>query len=145
MTGDERLILLRESYSIMSQRLVVLDTNVLLMPFQFKINVLDELDYLIDVSHRFVVSSRTVQELGNIGKIVGKDGMAARLALKMLEANKERIEIVKSDIEVDDWIVDYSKENRAIVCTNDSALRRRLKAAGVKVAAMKSRSKVAFV
>jgi rRNA-processing protein FCF1 len=129
----------------MPARLVVLDTNILLVPFQFKINILDELDYLVDVSHRFVVSSRTVEELKHIGKLVGKDGMAARLAIKMLDANKERIDIVKSDIEVDDWIVDYSKENRAIVVTNDSALRRRLKAAKVKVAAMKSKSKVGFV
>lgn len=129
----------------MPPRPVVLDTNFLLMPYQFKINILHELDFLIDVSHRFVVSSRSVDELEHIGRLAGKDGMAARLALKMLSANKDRIDIVQNDQEVDDWIVIYSKENRAIVCTNDSALRRRLKAAKVKVAAMKSRSKVAFV
>lgn len=129
----------------MPARPIVLDTNFLLVPFQFKIDILKELDFLVDVSHRFVVSSRTVEELKAIGKAVGKDGMAARLALKMLEANRERIAIVESDVEVDDWIVSYASENRAIVCTNDSNLRRRLKQAGVKVAAMKSRSKVGFV
>jgi rRNA-processing protein FCF1 len=128
----------------MPPRPVVLDTNFLLVPFQFRINVLDELDSLVDVSHRFVVSSRTVEELRSLGKLIGRDGMAARLALKMLEASPGRIGIVQSDIEVDDWIVAYARENHAIVCTNDSALRRRLKSAGVKVAVMKSKSKVAF-
>jgi len=129
----------------MVSRPVVLDTNFLLVPFQFKIDILKELDFLVDVSHRFVVSSRTVEELKTIGRAIGKDGMAARLALKMLEANRERIDIIESDSEVDDWIVAYASGNKAIVCTNDSELRRRLKRAGVKVAAMKSRSKVGFV
>jgi uncharacterized protein len=141
----EKLILLEEPYFCMPSRPVVLDTNFLLVPFQFKIDILKELDFLVDVSHRFVVSSRTVDELNAIGRAIGKDGMAARLALKMLDANKERIDIIESDDEVDDWIVAYASGNKAIVCTNDSKLRRRLKHAGVKVAAMKSRSKVGFV
>lgn len=129
----------------MAPRPVVLDTNFLLVPFQFRIDILRELDFLVDVSHVFVISSRTVKELNAIGRAAGRDGMAGRLALKMLKANKGRIQVVESDAEVDDWIVAYAKENRAIVCTNDSDLRRRLKAVKVKVAAMKSRSKVAFV
>jgi uncharacterized protein len=129
----------------MPSRPVVLDTNFLLVPFQFKIDILRELDFLVDVSHHFVVSSRSVHELEAIAKAIGKNGMAARLALKMLQANKEKIKIIESDMEVDDWIVEYSKANRAIVCTNDSFLRKRLKGADVKVAAMKSKSKVAYV
>ena len=129
----------------MPSRPVVLDTNFLLVPFQFKIDILRELDFLVDVSHHYVISSRTVRELEAIGKAVGKNGMAGRLALKMLEANKSKITIVESQQEVDDWIVEYSKANRAIVCTNDSFLRKRLKEADVKVAAMKSKSKVAYV
>ncbi len=129
----------------MPSRPVVLDTNFLLVPFQFRIDILKELDFLVDVSHHYVVSSRTVRELEAIGKAVGKNGMAARLALKMLEANRGKIKIIESPMEVDDWIVEYSKAERAIVCTNDSFLRKRLKEAGVKVAAMKSKTKVAFV
>jgi rRNA-processing protein FCF1 len=129
----------------MPSRPVVLDTNILLVPFQFKIDILRELDFLVDVNHHFVVSSRTVKELEAIGKAIGKNGMAGRLALKMLNANTDRIKIIESDMEVDDWIVEFAKANRAIVCTNDSNLRRRLKSAKVKVAAMKSKSRVAFV
>lgn len=129
----------------MAPRPVVLDTNFLLVPFRFKINILKELDYLIEASHRFVVSSRAVRELEGIAKSVGKDGMAARLALKMLQANQGRIEVVESDVHVDDWIVAYAPANSAIVCTNDRKLRARLRGLGIKVVALKSKSTLGFV
>ncbi len=129
----------------MASRPVVLDTNFLLIPFRFKIDILRELDYLVDVSHHFVIASRTISELEKISKAVGKDGMSARLALKLVEANKGRIELIPSTGHVDDWIAAYAGANRAIVCTNDSALRRKLRALDIKVVALKSKSKLGFV
>ncbi len=129
----------------MPSRPVILDTNILLLPFQFKINILLELEYLIDVSHHYVISSRTLGELRKIGRSVGKDGMAARLALKLVEANKAKITIVESDEYVDRWIEEYALANHAIVCTNDAKLRRRLLDLDVKVISMKSRSKLGYV
>ena len=129
----------------MVSRPVVLDTNFLLLPFQFKIDILRELDYLIDYSHHYVISSRTVKELQKIAGAIGKDGMAARLALKMVEASKTKIEIIQNDQYVDEWIEEYAKLNSAIVCTNDSRLRRKLLDSDLKVVSMKSRSKIGFV
>ena len=127
----------------MPPRIVILDTNFLLVPYQFKINIMKDLDYLIDKQHRFVISSGTIDELKKIGKSKSKDGIAARLALKILENND--IEIIKNEMGVDDWIVEYAKETGAIVCTNDSALRKRLRAFRVKMVAVKSRARLGFV
>lgn len=129
----------------MASRPVILDTNFLLVPFQFKVDILRELEYLLEYSHHYVISSKTMDELSKLGKILGKDGMAARLALKLVEANKARIEIIKSRKYVDEWIVEYAKQNGAIVCTNDSALRRKLKSLSIKVISMKSKSKLGVV
>lgn len=130
----------------MAPRPVILDTNFLLVPFRFRLDILGELDYLVDYSHSFVVSSKSMEELKKIARQVGRDGMAARLALKMVDANRERIAVVRQGAgKVDDWIVSYAEENRAIVCTNDSELRRRLKAKGIKVATLKSKTKVGFI
>ncbi len=129
----------------MAPRPVIIDTNFLLIPFRYRIDILRELDYLVEPSHRFVISSKTMKELKKIGKKVGKDGMAARLAIKLVEANSLRIDVIESEEHVDDWIADYSKANRAIVCTNDSELRRRLRALHIKVITMKSKSKLGFV
>lgn len=129
----------------MPPRPVVLDTNFLLVPFRFRIDILRELDYLIDYSHRYVVCSRTMDELRRLWGRVGKDGMAARLAQKLVEANRAAIDIVEGGGHVDDWIVSYARENSAIVCTNDSALRRRLRALDIKVITLKSKSKLGYV
>jgi rRNA-processing protein FCF1 len=130
---------------IMAPRMVVLDTNFLFVPFQFRIDILRELDYLVEPSHRFVISARTISELETIAKRIGKHGMAARLALKLLEANSDRIEIIKSRGYVDDWIVRYAEKTRAIVCTNDSKLRKRLRVKNIKVVTLKSKNKLGYV
>jgi uncharacterized protein len=127
----------------MPPRMVILDTNFLLVPFQFKINILKEMDYMIEGPHFFVVSSVTIDELKKLGSKKGKDAVSARLALKIIANNP--IDIIKNDRKVDDWIVDYANENRAIVCTNDAPLRKRLRPLGIKVATVKSRSKLGFV
>ncbi len=127
----------------MAPRIVILDTNFLLVPFQFKINVIKELDYLLEVSHKFVISSRTIVELENLGKSKSKNGIAARLAKKILESNP--IEVIKNDQHVDDWIVEYAKEHNAIVATNDALLRKRLRPFKIKVVVVKSRSSLGFI
>jgi len=129
----------------MPTKQVILDTNFLMIPFQFKINIFSELDYLIDISHSYIISSKTLNELKRIGRTIGKDGMAARLALKMLEANKIKIEIIKNDAVVDDWIVKYAQKHNAIVCTNDSGLRKRLRILRVKVITLKSKSRLGYI
>jgi rRNA-processing protein FCF1 len=126
----------------MAPRDVVLDTNFLLIPFRFRINIIRELDYLIEASHRYVISSRTLAELEKLGKAAGKAGMAARLALKMVEASG--MTVVKSGMHVDDWIVEYSVANRAIACTNDRGLRKRLRDMDIKVVTLKSKSRLGF-
>lgn len=129
----------------MPSRPVILDTNILLVPFQFKIDILGELEYLLGYSHHFVISSRTMDELKKLGKMIGKDGMAARLAMKLVEVNRSRIEIIPSSKYVDEWIVQYARQNGAVVCTNDSALRKKLKSLDIKVICMKSKSKLGAV
>jgi rRNA-processing protein FCF1 len=126
-------------------RKVVLDTNFLLIPFHFKINIVSELDYLIDRSHQYVVSSRSMEELSHIAEQKGKSGMGARLAIKMVQASPQTFTIIPSEQEVDDWIVSYSRSERAIVCTNDSPLRRRLKAEKIPVISLKGKSSLGYV
>ncbi len=126
----------------MAPRDVVLDTNFLLIPFRFRINIIRELDYLIETSHSYVISSRTLDELEKLGRSVGKDGMAARLALKMVQASG--ITVVKNAMHVDDWIAAYARENNAIVCTNDRGLRKRLRDMDIKVVTLKSKSRLGF-
>ena len=122
---------------------IILDTNFLLVPFQFKINILAEIDYLVEIGHYYLISSNTLNELERLSKKIGKHGASARLALKLIAAND--IKIIESNRHVDDWITDYAKENNAIVCTNDGKLRRKLKKMNIKVITLKSKSKIGFI
>ncbi len=129
----------------MPGRPIILDTNFLLIPFRFKLNIISEIDYLVDRSHYYVVSSQTIEELKHIGKNRGKDGIAARLAIKMIKANSEIIQVIESNEYVDDWVVKYATENNAIACTNDAGLRGRLKKLKIKAITLKSKSKLGFI
>lgn len=122
---------------------VLLDTNFLLVPYQFRVDVLKQIEGILEVPHEIVVPSGVVSELRKLGRGHGKEGAAARFALKLVEASKARR--VRSAGNVDDWIVQYAVRENAIVCTNDVALRHRLKNEGVKIIALRSRARLGVV
>lgn len=126
-------------------REVVVDTNFLLLPFQFRIDVFSELDYIIDEPFQLVLSSKVLSELKGLSKKMGKAGAGARFALKLIETRKDNLKKITSKKPVDDWIVDYSKEQKAIVCTNDAALKKRLKKNRIKVIGLRTKTKLGYV
>jgi hypothetical protein len=121
----------------------VLDTNFLLVPYQFGVDVLKGMEELLEAPHKLIVPTGVVKELEKLGKGKGKEGAAARLALKII--GLKEVEKVKSAGIVDDWIAEYAEREGAVVCTNDAVLRHRLKKAGVKVVSLRSRSRLGVV
>jgi len=124
-------------------KVVLLDTNFLLVPYQFKLDIFTKLDELIEVPHSFLVPSGVRGELEKLAKGKGKEGAAARFAIKLLAVRKP--EEVASEGNVDDWILKYATKNKIIVATNDRNLRGRLKKNRVKVISLLSRSRVGVV
>lgn len=129
----------------MPPRKVIIDTNFFLIPHNYKIDIFNELDYLIEVHHKYVASTKTVKELEKIAENKGKTGAAAKFALKIIEAQKDKMEIIPSGMPVDEWIERYARETGAIVCTNDKALKNKLKESDIKVISLKGRKKLGFV
>ncbi len=129
----------------MPPRAVIIDTNFFLIPYQFRIDIFTELEYLIDMNHYFVITSKTLRELGKIVENAGKKGAGARLALKIIDANRNRIEVIESNKPVDTWIEDYSEKTGAIVCTNDIRLKKKLKDNGIKVISLRGKTKLGYV
>ncbi len=124
---------------------VVIDTNFLLLPYQFKVDIFGELQYLIEEPFQIVVSSKVVGELKALAKRVGKAGAGARVALKLLDFRKQNVKSVSSGAPVDDWVFEYSVANHSMVATNDLALKDRLKKARVKVIGLRGRTKIGYV
>jgi len=127
----------------MAEELVLLDTNFLMVPHQFGVDIFEELDRLLLGDYKPIVLSTQEAELGSIAKKAGgKDKIAARVALELLK----RAEVVPSTegLQGDDAIVDFASKNDCIVCTNDSVLRKRLADIGVRTVCMKGRQKLDF-
>ncbi len=122
---------------------MVLDTNFLLVPHQFRIDVFREMEELLEFPHTYVVPSGVKQELEKLAGGRGDEGAAARLGLKILRA-RECTE-VESRGNVDNWIRKYAKKEKAIVATNDRGLRNKLKKDGVEVVVLHSKSRLGIV
>ncbi len=131
----------------MKKKEVFLDTNFLLIPLQFKIDIFSELDRLMDYQQEITTGTPVLTELKKITKNKGTKGMAAKFALKLITVNKEhgKIKVVKGTMPADDWIVEHAKETGAIVCTNDIELKKRLLGIKTRVISLKSRSNIGFV
>jgi len=121
--------------------LVVPDTNFLLVPGQFGVDIISELHRILDVKFRIAVPNVVLQELAVIErKSRGKDLMAIRMAKKLAE-RFETVEIGEfGERPIDDQIFDFAVSNeRVIVCTNDKGLKRRLRENGIPVVYLRSK------
>lgn len=106
---------------------VILDTNFLLIPEQFKVDIFAELEKLFGIKIELYIIDKTIDELK---AIKGKDKFAAKLALQLIE--KRNINQLTSEEYVDDAIVSICQRDKTfLVATNDSMLKKRLKKGGI--------------
>ncbi len=121
--------------------LVIPDTNFLLVPGQFGVDVFSELHRILDVRFKIAVPNVVLQELDVIGrKSRGKDLLAIRMAKKLAE-RFEKVEMGEFGKKpIDDQIFEFAIGNeRVIVCTNDRELKKRLRERGVPVVYLRSK------
>lgn len=122
---------------------ILLDTNFLLVPYQFKLDVFEEMRDVFEGEYSYVVPSGVVGELRKLGKGRGREGAAARFGLKLLGMREH--EEVESCGNVDEWILGYAQKEKLVVATNDRALREKLKRKRVKVVSLISRARIGIV
>lgn len=118
----------------------MLDTNFLLLPYQFRVDIRRQIEELLEAPHELIVPTGVVSELRKLGKGRGKEGAAARFALKLVGLMGAKK--VRSSGNVDGWIAEYAVREGAVVCTNDVGLRHKLKNGGVKMIVLRSRSRL---
>jgi hypothetical protein len=115
---------------------VILDTNFLLIPCQFRVDIFSEIARICNFSVKIAVLDRTVDELERIRKTQkGRNRLAASFALALLKKKDLKIIRTNSKKPVDDLIADYAKRG-AIIATQDAELRKIIK---------KNRGKIIFL
>ena len=121
---------------------VILDSNFLMIPFQFHLDIFQEIEYLLQKKVDFVVPSAVKAELTGISSRGGEGAPEASLALQLAS----RCRVVEVSLEpgetVDDAILKASQKLGAVVATTDIALKKRLRDINVPVVYLRDKSKL---
>jgi len=122
---------------------VILDSNFLLIPAQFKIDVFESMMSLLNQRHEPTILSTTLHELQTIGqKGPPKLRKQAQIALKLAEKCRI-VKVEKSRDETnDDVIIRIAAEWRSPVATNDRELRKRLRDRNIPVIFLRGKSRL---
>jgi len=114
---------------------VLLDTNALLMPAQFGIDLYDELMALFG-DFEPVTLEEVMGELSGLARGRGRDAAAARVGIAM--ARRSTVVPSGSTAEhVDDRVIEYARREGCTVVTNDRQLRKALLDEGIDVVSMR--------
>ncbi len=106
---------------------IVLDTNFLLIPGQFGVDIFDEMQRRLDFRFKLFILEGSIAELDRIiEKDKKKDKIAAKIAKELLKAKDINIIGSEPDEIVDDRLVILSQEGY-IIATQDRELKGRIK------------------
>ena len=119
-------------------RKIILDTNFLLIPLQFRVDIFSELNRICNFNYKIFIFEQTINELKNImEKQKGADKKAAQFALKLVKL--KNIGIIKSgETDVDKLILE-SASNDTITATQDVKLKKQLLEKGASVIILRQR------
>jgi len=110
---------------------VVLDTNALLMPFEFKMNLDLELANLFGEFEAYVPGPV-------IGELKRSDSKYAQVALKLAGKYKR----YETSTQGDAGVLEVAKALDAMVVTNDYILRRKMRQEGIRAVFLRSRKRL---
>lgn len=107
---------------------ILLDTNFLLIPAQFKVDIFSEIERICNFNYKLYILDKTIGELGNIiEKQRGKNKDAAKLALKLIKIKKINIIKTWENLTTDNLIIKKADKKEFIVSTQDKFLKKQLK------------------
>lgn len=111
---------------------VLLDTNFLTIPQQFKLDIITEIKCLVPNAD-LVAITPVARELEKL-----KEGAIGR---QMIEKGQVRLVEYESEC-TDKAIIEYALKNKAIVATNDKELKEQLRRLNVPVIYLRERQKL---
>ena len=125
----------------MDSKEVVIDTNFFMVPFQFNVDVITELEKLLP-SYKLTTPSFVINELKGLKKNnKGKTRLNANLALKL--ANSSKVEIKDISLLENETVDDALLRVSEVLATNDIELKKRAKDKGITVAYLRQKKYIA--
>lgn len=118
-------------------RVVILDTNALMMQFQFHVDIEREVRRILNFNYEIVIPQIVVSELERLAREgTGKEQAEARMAAELAKTFK----VVESPGDGDTGLLRLAEKLNAVVVTNDKVLRARLRAKDIPNIYMRSRA-----
>jgi rRNA-processing protein FCF1 len=125
---------------------ILLDTNFLLIPYQFKVDIFTQIDKISTFKYELFILDKTLEELKKIvEKQKGKNKEAAKIALKLVSIKNIGIIKTKGNDRTDDVILDTASKDDFIVVTQDKDLKRRLINQSVSVIVLRHKKMLAII
>ena len=125
----------------MNSKEVVIDTNFFMVPFQFNVDIITELENKLP-SYKLTTPSFVINELKGLkNNNKGKVRLNANLALKL--ANSSKIEIKDISLLENETVDDALLRVSEVLATNDIELKNRAKNKGITVAYLRQKRYIA--
>lgn len=126
----------------MESKEVVIDTNFFMVPFQFNVDIIDELEKALP-SYKLTTPIFVINELKGLKRNnKGKIRLNADLALKL--ANSSNIEIKDISLENNETVDDALLRVSEVLATNDIELKKRARKKSITVAYLRQKKYIAI-
>lgn len=126
----------------MESKEVVIDTNFFMVPFQFNVDIIDELEKVLP-SYKLTTPIFVINELKGLKRNnKGKIRLNADLALKL--ANSSNIEIKDISLENNETVDDALLRVSEVLATNDIELKKRARKKCITVAYLRQKKYIAI-
>ena len=125
----------------MESKEVVIDTNFFMVPFQFNVDIITELENSLP-SYKLTTPSFVINELKGLKRNnKGKTRLNANLALKL--ANSSKVEIKDISLLENETVDDALLRVSEVLATNDIELKNRAKNKGITIVYLRQKKYIA--
>jgi rRNA-processing protein FCF1 len=125
---------------------IIIDTNFLLIPAQFNVDIFSEIDNIINEPYELCIVDMTLDELEKIkGTASGKDKQAASLALQLIAVKNIKCLKTEKNLNTDKMIVKLAESPDYIVATQDRALKLILKQNNVQLIVLRQKKHLKLI
>lgn len=110
-------------------KIVLIDTNIFVLPFKFKIDIFEEIKKNVPDA-KFQTLDGVIKEIKKLKQ--------SKAILELIK--KKGVKVVKKKGKTDDALLELALEENALLCTNDKELKKRCLKKGVSVMFMRGKS-----
>lgn len=119
---------------------IILDTNLLMTPGKFGVDIFSEFDRIINEKYKLYTLSGVLKELKTLANGKGKEARASEIALQLVKDKK--IEIISSEKKVDEKLIEIGKKENVLIATNDKELIKKLKKKKIGIVRLRQKKKL---